>query len=182
MQVHNDPLLEGDDELIADLGRALRWAAVCYGVVGVAVAWFVALSIGLGLDEHRSYAWAAGITIVIIAVAVWYLTSIDRIYSDGASYRASKTKRSLGALDREAVVGLRGEIGKWLGAAIASLVVITFVTAIVVTAAGPEELGWPWFFVGITLVIAYAFGYISLHAHLLEKARDAAVALEYDDE
>jgi hypothetical protein len=182
MQVQNDPLLEGDDELIADLGRALRWAAVGYGLVGVVIAWFVALSIGLGLDEHRSYAWAAGITIVIIAVAVWYLTSIDRIYSDGASYRASKTNRGLAALDREVVVGLRGEIGKWLGSAIAGLVVITFVTAIVVTASGSEELGWPWFFVGITLVIAYAFGYVSLHAHLLDKARDAAVAVEYDDE
>jgi hypothetical protein len=175
-QLQNDPLLDGRDEIVADLGRTMRWAALGYGLIGVVAAWFVAATVGLGMGVGTPYAWATGITIVIIAFSVWYFTTVDRIYRSTESYVASRTQRGLAALDKEAVVGLRGELGKWIGAAISALVAVTFVAALVVTATGADSLGWPWFFVGVSLVIAYAFGFFALHVHLIEKARDAAVA------
>lgn len=174
-QLHNDPLLEGGDEIIADLGRSLRWASLGYGFVGIVAAWFVAATVGLGLDISVSYAWAAAITIVLIAVVVWYLTMVERVYASTEAYVRSKTPRALATLDRDAVVGLHGEIGKWVGVAIGGLVAVTFVAALVVSASGAVNLGWPWFFVGVALALAYTFGYATLHVHLTEKARDAAV-------
>ncbi|HWU59546.1 MAG TPA: hypothetical protein VN045_12565 [Microbacteriaceae bacterium] len=174
-QLQNDPLLGGGDEIVADLGRSLRWAALGYGFVGIVAAWFVAAIVGLGLGISVSYAWAAAVTIVIVAVVVWYLTMVERVYRTTASYVQSRTPRALAALDRESVVGLRGEIGKWVGVAIGGLVVVSFVAAVVVSAAGAVNVGWPWFFVGVALALAYAFGYFALHVHLTEKARDAAV-------
>lgn len=174
-QLQNDPLLGGGDEIVADLGRSLRWASLGYGFIGVIAAWFVAATVGLGLDISASYAWAAAITIVLIAVVVWYFTMVERVYRNTESYVRSKTPRMLASLDRAAVVGLRGEIGKWVGVAIGGLVAVTFVAAVVVSASGAVAVGWPWFFVGISLALAYAFGYLALHVHLTEKARDAAV-------
>jgi len=174
-QLQNDPLLGGGDEIVADLGRSLRSAALGYGFVGIVAAWFVAATVGLGLGISASYAWAAAVTIVIVAVVVWYFTMVERVYRTTESYVNNRTARTLAALDREAVVGLRGEIGKWVGVAIAGLVIVTFVAAVVVSASGPVSVGWPWFFVGISLALAYVFGYVTLHVHLTEKARDAAV-------
>ncbi|WP_308468360.1 hypothetical protein [Rathayibacter soli] len=175
-QLQNDPLLTGDDEIIADLGRTMRWAALGYGFVGVIAAWFVAAAIGLGRAIATPYGWAAGLTLVIIVVTVWYFTTVDRIYRSTQAYTDSRTQRRLAALDKEAVVGLRGELGKWIGGAIGALVVVTFVAAVVVTASRPISLAWPWFFVGISLLLAYAYGFFALHMHLIERARDAAAS------
>jgi hypothetical protein len=176
-QLQNDPLLAGDDDIVADLGKTMQWGAIGYGLVGVVTAWFVAATIGLGLGTATVYAWAAAVTIVVIAVSVWYSTMVERIYRNTESYVASRTRRGLASLDKEAVVGLRGELGKWVGGAIGALVAITFVAALVVTISGAHNLGWPWFFVGISLAIAYAFGFFALHVHLIEKERDAAATV-----
>ncbi|MEO8908173.1 MAG: hypothetical protein ABI310_08860 [Microbacteriaceae bacterium] len=175
-QLQNDPLLAGDDEIVADLRRTMRWAALGYGFVGVIAAWFVAATVGLGRGIATPYGWAAGLTLVIIVVAVWYFTTVDRIYRSAGAYVASRTRRRLAALDKDAVVGLRGELGKWIGGAIGALVVVTFVAAIVVTVSGPVSLAWPWFFVAVSLLLAYAYGFLALHLHLIERARDAVAS------
>lgn len=175
-QLQNDPLLAGDDEIVADLGVTMRWAGLGYGFVGVLAAWFVAATVGLGRAIATPYAWAAGITIVIIVLMVWYFTTVHRIYRTAQTYADSRTRRRLVFLDTPTVVGLRGELGKWIGGAIGTLVVVTFVTALVVSVSGPVSLGWPWFFVGVSLLLAYAYGFFALHLHLIEKARDAAAS------
>ncbi|HEY5221948.1 MAG TPA: hypothetical protein VIJ18_02700 [Microbacteriaceae bacterium] len=175
-QLQNDPLLAGDDAIVADLGLTMRWAGLGYGFVGVLAAWFVAAAVGLGRGIATPYGWAAGLTIVIIAVAIGYFAFIDRSYRSSDAYVESRSQRRLAALDKGTVVGLRGELGKWIGGAIGALVVVTFVAAVVVTASGPVSLAWPWFFVGASLLLAYAYGFFALHVHLIERARDAAAS------
>ncbi|TAM67679.1 MAG: hypothetical protein EPN48_13735 [Microbacteriaceae bacterium] len=175
-QLQNDPLLAGDDEIVADLGRTMRWAALGYGFVGVIAAWFVAAVVSLGRGVVTPYGWAAGLTIVIIVVTIGYFTFVYRVFRSAAAYVASRTQRRLAALDRGTVVGLRGELGKWIGGAVGALAAVTFVTAVVVTASEPVSLAWPWFFVGVSLLLAYAYGFIALHVHLIERARDAAAS------
>lgn len=160
---------------MAALGRTLRWATIAYGGVGVIAAWFVATIVALGLELPVLFAWAGGVTIVIAILVAWYLLVVQRGFRDATSYGWAKRRRALSRLDRVIVVGLHGEAGKWVGGAVAILGVVTFATAVVVSAFSGGESVWPWIFVCFSVGLGYAFGFVSLHVHLVESARDAAV-------
>ncbi|WP_345761431.1 hypothetical protein [Diaminobutyricibacter sp. McL0608] len=174
-QLVNDPLLAADDEIVADLGLKLRWAAFLYGLVGVALAWTVAAQLTIGLGSGLgAYAWAAGATIAILAIGIWYFAHVADAYRDADSYRASRSAYTLRRLDRGRVILLTEELGRWIAFALGGfLLVVGGVTALLFL-VNPNSGARLIPLATIPVVVAYVFGFIALTYRLVDRARDAA--------
>lgn len=171
-QVLNDPLLATHSEIIVDLGRKLRWAAVGYGALGIVASWIIAPQVALAAKTGTPFLWSLAATVLIVAGALWYLAGVSTRYASIAAYRKAKTPQTFARLDRGAVVGLYGVIGTWIGVGLAALVVVSgTVTAVLTLALGAS--GWAWFFGALPAVLLYAYGFGLLHYRLIEKTRDA---------
>ncbi len=173
-QLVNDPLLAADDEIVIDLGHKLRWAAFLYGLVGVALTWTVAAQLTLGLGQMLgAYAWAAGGTIAILSIGIWYFSHVADTYRDADTYRASRSSRTLRRLDRGRAILLTEELGRWIAAALGGfLLVVGTVTALLFLAnptAGPRLIPLAI----APVAAAYVFGFVALSFRLVDRARDA---------
>ena len=171
-QLLNDPLLGTHDDIIADLGIKLRWAAVGYALLGAVASWIIAAQIAIATKSAGPFGWAIAATILIFAAGVWYFADVSSRFASVAAYRKAKTPQSIARLNRGGVVGLYGVVGAWIGAALGILVLVSGVTTAVLTIA-LGATGWTWFFGGIPVVLLYLFGFALLHYRLIEKARDA---------
>ncbi len=173
-QLVNDPLLAADDEIVADLGHKLRWAAFLYGLIGVALAWTVAAQLTIGLGPSLgAYAWAAGATIVILAVGIWYFAHVSEDYRDAESYRASRSASTLRRLDRGRVILLTEELGRWIAVALGGFVLIVGVVTGLLFLANPNAGARLIPLATIPVAAAYVFGFIALNYRLVDRARDA---------
>jgi hypothetical protein len=171
-QLQNDPLLGTHDDIIVDLGRKLRWAAIGYALLGIVASWLIAAQVGVATKSGAPFAWALAATIVIAAATMWYFIDVSTRFTSVAAYRKAKTPQAIARLDRGAVVGLYGTIGAWIGAALGALVIVSgTVTAVLTLAFGAS--GWAWFFGAIPVVLLYLYCFGLLHYRLLEKTRDA---------
>ena len=173
-QLVNDPLLAADDEIVTDLGHKLRWAAFLYGLVGVALAWTVAAQLTIGLGPGLgAYAWAAGGTIAVIAIGIWYFAHVAETYRDASAYRASRSARTLRRLDQGRAIMLTEELGRWVAFALAGfLLVVGVVTALLFLVnpiAGPRLIPLAI----VPVAAAYVFGFVALSYRLVDRARDA---------
>lgn len=171
-QLLNDPLLGTHDDIIADLGIKLRWAAAGYALLGVIASWLIAAEVGIATKSGGAYGWAVAASILIIAATVWYIADVSTRFASVASYRRGKTPQAIARLERGAVVGLYSVIGAWIGVALGVLVVVSgTVTAVLTLALGAG--GWVWFFGAVPVILLYLYAFGLLHYRLLEKARDA---------
>lgn len=173
-QLVNDPLLAADDEIVTDLGHKLRWAAFLYGLVGVALAWTVAAQLTIGLGPGLgAYAWAAGGTIAVIAIGIWYFAHVAETYRDASAYRDSRSARTLRRLDQGRAIVLTEELGRWVAFALAGfLLIVGVVTALLFLVnpiAGPRLIPLAI----VPVVAAYVFGFVALSYRLVDRARDA---------
>jgi hypothetical protein len=171
-QLQNDPLLGTHDEIIVDLGRKLRWAAVGYALLGVVASWLIAAEVGIATKSGAPFGWALAATILILAGALWYFADVSTRFTSVAAYRKAKTPQAIARLDRGAVVGLYATIGAWIGAALGALVVVSGTVTAVLT-LGFGAAGWAWFFGAVPVVLLYLYCFGLLHYRLLEKTRDA---------
>jgi hypothetical protein len=175
-QLVNDPLLAADDEIVADLGRKLRWAAFLYGLVGVALAWTVAAQLTIGLGPALgAYAWAAGATIAILAIGIWYFAHVADAYRDADSYRLSRSASTLKRLDRGRVILLTEELGRWIAVALGGFLLIVGVVTGLLFLANPNAGARLIPLATVPVVAAYVFGFLALTYRLIDRARDAAV-------
>jgi hypothetical protein len=173
-QLINDPLLAADDEIVADLGLKLRWAAFLYGLVGVALAWTVAAQLTIGLGSGLgAYAWAAGATIVILAVGIWYFAHVADAYRDADSYRASRSAYTLRRLDRGRVILLTEELGRWIAFALGGFLLVVGVVTGLLFLVNPQSGARLIPLATIPVVVAYVFGFVALTYRLVDRARDA---------
>jgi hypothetical protein len=171
-QLQNDPLLGTHDDIIVDLGRKLRWAAIGYALLGIVASWLIAAQVGVATKSGAPFAWALAATILIAAATVWYFIDVSTRFTSVTAYRKAKTPQAIARLDRGAVVGLYGTIGAWIGAALGALVIVSgTVTAVLTLAFGAS--GWAWFFGAIPVVLLYLYCFGLLHYRVLEKTRDA---------
>lgn len=175
-QLVNDPLLAADDEIVADLGRKLRWAAFLYGLVGVALAWTVAAQLTIGLGAALgAYAWAAGATIAILAIGIWYFAHVAEAYRNADAYRASRSDSALRRLDRGRVILLTEELGRWIAFALGGFLLIVGVVTGLLFLANPHAGARLIPLATVPVVAVYVFGFIALTYRLVDRARDAAV-------
>ena len=175
-QLVNDPLLAADNEIVADLGLKLRWAAFLYGLIGVALTWTVAAQLTIGLGPGLgAYAWAAGATIAILAIGVWYFAHVADAYRDADAYRASRTAYTLKRLDRERVILLTEELGRWIAVALGGFLVIVGVVTGLLFLADPNVGSRLIPLATVPVVAVYVFGFIALTYRLVDRARDAAI-------
>ena len=175
-QLVNDPLLAADDEVVADLGRKLRWAAFLYGLVGIALAWTVAAQLTIGLGPRLgAYAWAAGATILILAIGIGYFAHVADAYRDADAYRASRSAYALRRLDRERVILLTEELGRWIAVALIGFLLIVGVVTGLLFLADPHAGARLIPLATVPVVAVYVFGFIALTYRLVDRARDAAI-------
>ncbi len=173
-QLMNDPLLAADDEIVADLGNKLRWAAFLYGLVGVALAWTVAAQLTTGLGSGiGAYAWAAGATIAILAIGIWYFAHVSDAYRDADAYRDSRGVSTLRRLDRGRVILLTEELGRWIAVALVGFLLIVGVVTALLYLVHPNEGARLVPLAIVPIVAAYVFGFIALTYRLVDTARDA---------
>lgn len=171
-QLLNDPLLGTHDEIIADLGLKLRWAAIGYASLGIIASWLVAAQVGMATKNAAVFGWAVAATVLVLAGAVWYFADVSTRFASVASYRKGKTPQAIARLDRGAIVGLYGAIGAWIGVALGVLVLVSGTVTAVLTLAFSAS-GWVWFFGAVPVVLLYLYTFALLHYRLVEKARDA---------
>ena len=173
-QLVNDPLLAADDEIVEDLGNKLRWAAFLYGLVGVALAWTVAAQLTIGLGPGLgAYAWAAGATIAILAIGIWYFAHVSDAYRDAGAYRASRSAHTLRRLDRGRVILLTEEVGRWIAVALGGFLLIVGVVTALLFLVNPNAGARLIPLATVPIVAAYVFGFIALTYRLVDRARDA---------
>ena len=173
-QLVNDPLLAADDEIVGDLGRKLRWAAFLYGLIGVALAWTVAAQLTIGLGPGLgAYAWAAGATIAILAIGIWYFAHVSDAYRDADAYRGSRSASTLKRLDRGRAILLTEELGRWIAVALGGFLLIVGVVTGLLFLVNPNAGARLIPLATVPIVAAYVFGFIALTYRLVDRARDA---------
>ncbi len=173
-QLVNDPLLAADDEIVADLGHKLRWAAFLYGLIGIALAWTVAAQLTIGLGSALgAYAWAAGATIAILAIGIWYFAHVADAYRDADAYRASRSAYTLKRLDRGRVILLTEELGRWIAVALGGFLLVVGVVTALLFLVNPQAGARLIPLATVPIIAAYVFGFIALTYRLVDRARDA---------